>query len=108
MLLEDLVQFLLVGDVRRVVLGPLAADELNAVEHLFGGVVEVVNDDDLVVGLEESESSERADVAGATGRMFVLAAHTMPLLLLVGCCRGASHRCESVLRSGIGGRGLTR
>lgn len=82
--LEDLVQLLLVGNVRRVVLRPLAADELNAVEHLLGGVVEVVNDDDLVVGLEESKSSERADVAGATGNILVLAARTMTLLLLVG------------------------
>lgn len=84
MRLEDLVQLLLVGNVRRVVLRPLAADELNAVEHLLGGVVEVVNDDDLVVGLEESKSSERADVAGATGNILVLAARTMTLLLLVG------------------------
>ena len=67
-LLEHLIQLLLIGDVQRVVLGPLAADELDAVEDLLGGVVEVVDDDDLVVGLEESERGERADVAGATGK----------------------------------------
>ena len=66
-LLEHLIQLLLIGDVQRVVLGPLAADELDAVEDLLRGVVEVVDDDDLVVGLEESERGERADVAGATG-----------------------------------------
>ena len=66
-LLEHLIQCLFIGDVERVVLGFLAADQLNAVQDLFGGVVEVVDDDDLVVGLEESERGERADVAGATG-----------------------------------------
>jgi hypothetical protein len=71
-LLEHLVQGLLISDVERVVLGSLAADQLNAVQDLLGGVVEVVDDDDLVVGLEESERGERADVAGATGRKRVL------------------------------------
>lgn len=66
-LLKHLVQGLLIGDVERVVLGSLAADQLDAVQDLLGGVVEVVDDDDLVVGLEESERGERADVAGATG-----------------------------------------
>lgn len=65
-LLEHLIQLLLVGDIQRVVLGPLAADELDAVEDLLGGVVEVVDDDDLVVGLEKGEGGERADVAGTT------------------------------------------
>ena len=67
-LLKHLVQGLLIGDVERVVLGSLAADQLDAVQDLLGGVVEVVDDDDLVVGLEESERGERADVAGATGK----------------------------------------
>lgn len=66
-LLEHLIQGLLVGDIEGVVLGPLSADQLDAVQDLFGGVVEVVDDDDLVVGLEESERGEGADVAGATG-----------------------------------------
>ena len=64
--LKHLIQLLLIGDIQRVVLGPLAADELNAVEDLIGRVVKVVDDDDLVVGLEKRESSERADVASAT------------------------------------------
>jgi hypothetical protein len=71
-LLEHLIQGLLIGDVERVVLGFLAADQLNAVQDLFGGVVEVVDDDDLVVGLEESERGEGADVAGTTGGKRVL------------------------------------
>jgi hypothetical protein len=71
-LLEHLIQCLFIGDVERVVLGSLAADQLDAVQDLLGGVVEVVDDNDLVVGLEESERGERADVAGATGRKRVL------------------------------------
>lgn len=67
-LLKHLVQLLLVGNVASVVLGPLAADELDAVEDLVRRVVQVVDDDDLVVGLEQGEGGEGADVAGATER----------------------------------------
>jgi hypothetical protein len=35
-LLEHLVQLLLIGDVQFVVLGPLAADELDTVQNLLG------------------------------------------------------------------------
>jgi len=48
--LEHLVESSLVCDVGLVELGLLAADELNAVEDFLGGVVEIVDDDDLVVG----------------------------------------------------------
>lgn len=68
MLVENLIQPLLVRDIARVVLGSLARNELDAVDDFFGGVVEVVDDHDLVVGFEESERGEGADVAGATGR----------------------------------------
>ena len=57
-LLKHFVQLLLVGDIQRVVLGPLAADELDAVQDLLGGVVEVVDDNDLVVGLEKGKGGE--------------------------------------------------
>jgi len=57
-LLKHFVQLLLVGDIQRVVLRPLAADELDAVQDLLGGVVEVVDDDDLVVGLEKGKGGE--------------------------------------------------
>jgi hypothetical protein len=71
-LLEHLIQGLLIGDVERVVLGFLAADQLNAVQDFLGGVVKVVDDDNLVVGLEESERGERADIAGTAGGIWVL------------------------------------
>lgn len=72
MLLKHFIQSLLIGDIARVELGSLAANELDAVEDFVGGVVEVVDDDDLVVGLEEGEGGEGADVAGATGWRYVL------------------------------------
>jgi hypothetical protein len=71
-LLEHLVQLLLIGDVQFVVLGPLAADELDTVQDLLRRVVKVVDDDDLVVGLKKGESSERANVAGTTMRRSIL------------------------------------
>lgn len=63
---EHLVEVLLVGDVELDELGLLAADQLNAVQGLGGGVVQVVGDDNLVPSLEEGEGGERADVARAT------------------------------------------
>lgn len=63
---KDCIQRLLVGDVKLFVLGSLATDELDAVKDFVGGVVEIVDDDHFVVMFEEGESSERANVAGAT------------------------------------------
>ena len=65
-LLKDLVERGLICNVAFVEGRSLAADELDAVYDFFGGVVEVVDDDDLVVGFEEGESRERANVAGTT------------------------------------------
>lgn len=89
-LLKHLIQLLLIGDIQRVVLGPLATDELNAVQDLIGGVVEVIDDDDLVVGLEQGERSERADVAGTTmeDRMSAL---NNGFVGKMRHCRGLSH-----------------
>ena len=67
-LLKHLVESLLVGDVALGVFGALAGDELDAVEDLVGRVVEVVDDDDLVVGLEEGEGREGSDIAGTTSQ----------------------------------------
>lgn len=68
---EDLVEIGLVGDVHRVELGTLAGEELNAVDAFFGGIVQVVNNDDFVASLEEGEDGERADVAHTTKRRSV-------------------------------------
>lgn len=65
-LLEDLVESLLVGDICLVELGPLAANELDTVEGDLGGVVEVIDNYDLVAILEEGKRGEGANVAGTT------------------------------------------
>jgi hypothetical protein len=64
---EDAIERGFIGYVCIVEGGALAADELDAVDGDLGGVVEVVNNDDIVVVLEERERRERANVAGASG-----------------------------------------
>jgi len=63
---EDLLERLLIGDVDVVEGGSLAADGLDAVDDFLGRVVQVVDNDDLVVGLEQGEGGEASDVSGAT------------------------------------------
>lgn len=63
---ENLVEGSLVGDVELRKLGLLARDQLNAVQSLRRGVVEVVSNDDLVASLKQGEGGEGANVAGAT------------------------------------------
>lgn len=53
MLIEHLVESFLVCNIEFIESGSLPADELNAVDYFLGGVIEAVDDDDLVVGLEE-------------------------------------------------------
>lgn len=65
---EDLVESGLVGDVGLVEAGPLAADELDAVEGDLGRVVETIDNDDVVAVLQQGQRGERADVARATAR----------------------------------------
>jgi hypothetical protein len=72
-LFEDLVERSFVGDVGLVEGWSLAADELDAIDDFGRRVVEIVDDDDLVVCLEKSESREGANVACAT-RMELAAA----------------------------------
>lgn len=66
--LEHLIEPRLVCDVKLGELGPLAADELNAIDHLVGGVVQVVRDDDLVARLEQGQGREGPDVARSSAR----------------------------------------
>ena len=53
-LLEDFIEGLFARDVDIVVIWLLAADELYPVQGLWRRVVEVIDDNDLVAGLEES------------------------------------------------------
>ena len=64
---EDIVEGLLVGDVDLVEVGAAAADELDAVEGDLGGVVEVVDNDDVVAVLKENQRREGANVARSAG-----------------------------------------
>lgn len=65
-LLEDVVESGLVGDVELVEIGTAAADELDAVEGDLRGIVEGVDNYDVVAVLEEGEGGKGANVAGAT------------------------------------------
>jgi hypothetical protein len=60
---KHLVERSRVGDISLDELGPLAADQFNAVDDFDGRVVQVVCDDNLVASLEEGESREGADIA---------------------------------------------
>lgn len=76
-LLEDLVEGRFVCNVCFVELGPLARDELDAVEGDLGRVVEVVDNHDIVAVLEERKGGEGANVASATAGMIVSSAYTV-------------------------------
>lgn len=64
--LKDLVEAILIGDIDLDEIGLLAADSLNTVEGLGGGVVQVISDNDLVASLEEGKGGEGANVTGTT------------------------------------------
>ena len=63
MLVKHLVKCLFVRDIEIVKQRPLSAYQLNAIEHFFRRVVEVVGDDNLVVGFEEGEGGKGAYIA---------------------------------------------
>jgi hypothetical protein len=65
-LAEDLLESSFVGDIGLVELWALPADELYAIDNLLRRIVQTVDNDDLVVGLQQSKRSEGADVASAT------------------------------------------
>lgn len=69
MLVENLVESCLIGDVQLIEGRPLSADELDAVHDLFRRIVQIINNDDLVIGLEKSESGEGANVARTTAKV---------------------------------------
>jgi len=73
--LEDLVECCLICDVALVKGWSLAANELNAVYDFWRGVVEVVDDDDLVICLEKCEGREGANIAGTTATWSVSVVH---------------------------------
>lgn len=66
MRLEDFLEGRLVGDIDLVEGGPLAAQQLDAVQADLGRIVQAVDDDHIVAVLEECEGRERSNVACAT------------------------------------------
>jgi hypothetical protein len=66
MLCKDIVQSCFVGDVNLVELGSFSAEQLNAIECYFGGVVQAVHNHNLVSMLEKSKSRKRTNIAGAS------------------------------------------
>jgi hypothetical protein len=65
---ENLIDSLLVCNVELVKGRAAAANQLNAVEGDLGGVVEGVNNNDIVAVLKESKGGERTNVSGTTGK----------------------------------------
>jgi len=65
---KDFVQCLFVCDIDMVEVWSLPAEQLDAVEGDFGGIVETVDDHDLVAMLEESERGEGSDVTGSSAQ----------------------------------------
>lgn len=63
---KNFVQSFLICHVYLVKFGSSAAEELNAVEGDFRGVVQTVDNDDIVAMLKERKRGEGADVAGAS------------------------------------------
>jgi len=71
MRLEDLVKVLFFPDVNVEVFGPLAAEKLNTIDDFIRSIIEVVHNHDLVVGLQQRESGEGANVAASSGSQSV-------------------------------------
>lgn len=51
----------------------LAANQLDTIESDFGRVVEAIDDDNVIASFEKGQRCERADVAGATIPITMLA-----------------------------------
>ena len=64
---KDLVQCLFICDVDLVEVWSLAAEQLDAVEGDFRGIVEAVDNYNFVAMFEEGKSGERADITGSSG-----------------------------------------
>lgn len=99
---KDLIEALLVGHIDLVEDRSAATQKLNAVEGHLGGVVQAVDDDDIVAVLEQGQGGEGANVARATGEQEAvmvskgvrLVAQAGGLLMTPGCgTRGRGCLC---------------
>lgn len=64
-LLKGLVQIGLIGDIDFDKVWAFATDQLDAIDGLIRGIVQIVCDNDFVSGLEEGQSGEGANVTGS-------------------------------------------
>ena len=67
-LFKDSIEGLLISDIEVDIVRSLATDELNAVQHFSGGVLEIVCNDHFVIIFEEREGCKGANVTGASGK----------------------------------------
>lgn len=66
MVLEQLVEGAIVGDIDLVELRPLAGKQFDAIDGLLGRIVQVVGDDDFVASFQQGQGGERSNVSGAS------------------------------------------
>lgn len=58
MVLKQLVEGTIVGDIELVERRPLAANQLDPIDGLLGRIVQVVGDDDLVPSFQQGQGGE--------------------------------------------------
>lgn len=63
---EDFVKCNFIGDIDIVVDWTSASQQFNAADDFLRRVVLVVDNDNLITGLDEGDSGERANIAGST------------------------------------------
>jgi hypothetical protein len=66
MVIEDLVESSLVGDVELIEFRPLSADELDAVDDLSRRIIQIIDNDYFVIGFKKCQGCEGANVSGTT------------------------------------------
>ena len=105
---KDFVQCLFVCDIDMVEVWPFAAEQLDAVEGDFGGVVETVDDHDFVAMLEESERGEGSDVTGSSAPFNVSMDSRAPGAKMAGQMKSQPSHAFGVGAVKHGNRGLTQ
>lgn len=73
--LEHLIYAIFIGDVDLVEVWSFTAEEFNAIEGHFRGIVKTVDDDNLVSMLEEGERCERPDITGSSAPLMLAFSH---------------------------------
>lgn len=77
MVVENLVKGAIVGDIELVKLRPLATNQLDSIDGLFGRIVQVVGNDDFIVSFQQGQGGERSNVSGASARFCISVNHIL-------------------------------